>query len=196
MMLTRISPNAAGETSMLFRVRPGWDSLRDVLEGKTEGTWYACTSLHMLLVNGFAAPVSAMSGNNLAAAFEDHCCSLWAGVEWQHLMRCLPGLRGRRQRFQVNVCTTAERQYALEAWRFLDPDARLIPHELRRKCLYNVPNPKERKKDIADAMGLGGRLWSSDKEPRGSAMPLAIIIDDRTDVRPDSHPSAIGALHL
>uniref|UniRef100_A0ACD5USP8 Uncharacterized protein n=1 Tax=Avena sativa TaxID=4498 RepID=A0ACD5USP8_AVESA len=56
--------------------------------------------------------------------------------------------RGRK-RFEVYVCTMAERDYALEIWRLLDPDSRLInsvqlPHRLvcvksgSKKSLLNV----------------------------------------------------------
>ncbi|KAF7002624.1 hypothetical protein CFC21_018088 [Triticum aestivum] len=56
--------------------------------------------------------------------------------------------RGRK-RFEVYVCTMAERDYALEMWRLLDPDSRLInsvqlPHRLvcvksgSKKSLLNV----------------------------------------------------------
>ena len=37
-----------------------------------------------------------------------------------------------RRRFDIYVCTAAEREYALEAWRILDPAALLIPWELRQ----------------------------------------------------------------
>ena len=105
--------------------------------------------------------------------------------------RCKQGLcmccahRPGRQRFEVYVCTAAERGYALEAWRHLDPNALLIPMAQRQQRFVCVPSG--RLKDIADVIGLPGHPWLS--IPIGyhspdSAMPLAIVIDDRIDVRP------------
>ena len=38
-------------------------------------------------------------------------------------------------RFEAYVCTAAEREYALEAWRVLDPDGWMIPCE-QRECWW------------------------------------------------------------
>lgn len=39
-----------------------------------------------------------------------------------------------RKRFEAFICTMSERDYALEMWRLLDPDARLInPRELNER---------------------------------------------------------------
>ena len=43
---------------------------------------------------------------------------------WEDLRSYLTA-KGRK-RFEVYVCTMAERDYALEMWRLLDPDADLI----------------------------------------------------------------------
>ena len=43
---------------------------------------------------------------------------------WEDL-RCYLTAKGRK-RFEVYVCTMAERDYALEMWRLLDPEAHLI----------------------------------------------------------------------
>ena len=43
---------------------------------------------------------------------------------WEELRSYLTA-KGRK-RFEVFVCTMAEREYALEMWRLLDPDAELI----------------------------------------------------------------------
>lgn len=43
---------------------------------------------------------------------------------WEELRSYLTA-RGRK-RFEVYVCTMAERDYALEMWRLLDPDSNLI----------------------------------------------------------------------
>ena len=56
-----------------------------------------------------------------------------------------------KRSFEVYVCTAAERPWALEAWRLLDPHGDLIPHDQRpqrlvakvkRKCLAQVLNIK------------------------------------------------------
>jgi len=52
----------------------------------------------------------------------------------------------------VYVCTAAERQYALEVWRLLDPNASLIPMPLRRQRLVNVAGG--RLKTLPNALGL------------------------------------------
>ncbi len=83
------------------------------------------------------------------------------------------------------MCTAAERQYALEAWRHLDPNALLIPMAQRQQRFVCVPSG--RLKDIADVIGLPGHPWlapSTAFNCPNSAMPLAIILDDRIEVRP------------
>ncbi|KAF7835008.1 RNA polymerase II C-terminal domain phosphatase-like 2 [Senna tora] len=52
---------------------------------------------------------------------------------WEDL-RCYLTAKGRK-RFEVYVCTMAERDYAFEMWRLLDPEAHLIGS---RKSLLNV----------------------------------------------------------
>ena len=90
------------------------------------------------------------------------------------------------------MCTAAERSYALEAWRHLDPDAVLIPHAQRQKRFVCVPSGL---KDVAAVMGLPGHPWGPEPcIPGNSAMPLAIIIDDRTDVRPCYFPVCLLAM--
>ena len=43
---------------------------------------------------------------------------------WEELRKYLTA-KGRK-RFEVFVCTMSEKEYALEMWRLLDPDAELI----------------------------------------------------------------------
>lgn len=43
---------------------------------------------------------------------------------WEDLRSYLTA--GGRKRFEVFVCTMAERDYALEMWRLLDPESNLI----------------------------------------------------------------------
>ncbi|CAL8462324.1 g1857 [Coccomyxa elongata] len=107
---------------------------------------------------------------------------------WHKLRLWLEGQDGDshrpgRQRFEVYVCTAAERQYALEAWRHLDPNALLIPMAQRQQRFVCVPSG--RLKDIADVIGLPGHPWlapSTAFNCPNSAMPLAIILDDRVEV--------------
>ena len=51
---------------------------------------------------------------------------------WEELKVYL--LAKDRKRFEAFICTMSERDYALEMWRLLDPDARLInPRELNER---------------------------------------------------------------
>jgi hypothetical protein len=51
---------------------------------------------------------------------------------WEELKIYL--LAKGRKRFEAFICTMSERDYALEMWRLLDPDARLInPRELNER---------------------------------------------------------------
>jgi hypothetical protein len=47
-------------------------------------------------------------------------------------------------RFDVYVCTAAERQYALEVWRLLDTAQRIIPVNTRSKRIINVPGGRKK----------------------------------------------------
>ncbi|KAK9817895.1 hypothetical protein WJX72_003895 [[Myrmecia] bisecta] len=101
---------------------------------------------------------------------------------WEALRAYLTGAMDRapaKQRFELYVCTAAEREYALEAWRILDPAAQLIPHEQRAQRVVCVPS--RRKKTLSEVLGLGLGL-PSDNEAPATAMPLAVIVDDRLDV--------------
>ncbi|PON92232.1 HAD-like domain containing protein [Trema orientale] len=76
-----------------------------------------------------------------------------------------------RKRFEVFVCTMAERNYALEMWRLLDPEAHLIgSNQLRdrsKKSLMNV---------LQDGICLS---------------KMAMVIDDRLDVWEDRDQTRI-----
>jgi hypothetical protein len=68
----------------------------------------------------------------------------------------------RKERWEVYICTTAEREYAWEAWRLLDPEAALFPHaELAWRMLcVSSPQKKDllnvlRKQDIDNVAALG-----------------------------------------
>ena len=47
-----------------------------------------------------------------------------------------------KKRFEIYVCTAAERFYAMEAWRILDPNNELIPLELQPRRIVCVPAGK------------------------------------------------------
>lgn len=55
-------------------------------------------------------------------------------------------------RFDVYVCTAAERQYALEVWRLLDKTNAIIPVDKRKERVVNVVNM--RKKTLYSSLGL------------------------------------------
>ena len=44
----------------------------------------------------------------------------------------------RQVKYDIYVCTAAERRYALEVWRLLDPGGSLIPPEKREERIINV----------------------------------------------------------
>lgn len=57
---------------------------------------------------------------------------------WEELRSYLTA--NTRKRFEVYVCTMAERDYALEMWRLLDPEAHLISlKELRDRIVCVKP---------------------------------------------------------
>ena len=82
-----------------------------------------------------------------------------------------------RPRFTVYVCTAADREYALEVWRLLDPKAELIPFELRTTHF----KAGMLKKDIYTVLNL--RADPAHLNALRTAMPLAVVLDDRLDVR-------------
>jgi hypothetical protein len=93
----------------------------------------------------------------------------------------LVGRTPAKQRFEVYVCTTAKRDYALEVWRLLDPHGRIIPVASRPTRIVCV-HP-ESKKQLWQVLGLG------QPPPQAPAMPLAIIVDDRLEVLEHPFPS-------
>ncbi|XXG85622.1 hypothetical protein AAC387_Pa11g0668 [Persea americana] len=89
---------------------------------------------------------------------------------WEDLRSYLTA-RGRK-RFEVYVCTMAERDYALEMWRLLDPESNLI-------------NPKELlDRIVCVKSGLKKSLFSVFQD--GICHPkMALVIDDRLKVWED-----------
>lgn len=88
---------------------------------------------------------------------------------WAHLR---PHILERAS-FGVYVCTAARPEYAMEAWRVLDPDSRLLSLEQRSSRISCMS-----KKNLAGVVvrHRGATLGEQ------SVMPLAAIVDDRTDV--------------
>ncbi|XP_024536325.1 RNA polymerase II C-terminal domain phosphatase-like 1 isoform X1 [Selaginella moellendorffii] len=86
---------------------------------------------------------------------------------WEELRSYLTA-KGRK-RFEVFICTLAEKDYALEMWRLLDPDARLIPSievEERVVCVK-----------------AGGLKSLANVFRKGQCHPrLSMVIDDRSNV--------------
>ena len=86
--------------------------------------------------------------------------------------------------FKVYVCTTAEREYALEAWRLLDPKGELIPQQLRQQRITTVGRDKsgreKERKNIASVVGLTADPGALNYLK--TAMPLALILDDLVGV--------------
>ena len=134
-VFTRIDPKR-NETSMLIRIRQGWDVLSSYLRGEDTPE--------------------------------------------------------KRQRFKIWVCTAAERGYALEAWRLLDPSEELIPRNEIPKRLFCAG---KQKKSLFRTFKLGPLhgepfpeevLCPSRKlcplNEGHSEMAMAIIADDRLDV--------------
>ncbi|KAM0899429.1 hypothetical protein ACQ4PT_021297 [Festuca glaucescens] len=87
---------------------------------------------------------------------------------WDDLKSCLITANGCR-RYKVYVCTMAGRYYALEAWRLLDPEGRLISSEEISQRLICVRQGSKK--------SLQHVFRKSLCHPN-----MAIVIDDRLDV--------------
>ncbi|KAL4019642.1 hypothetical protein IC575_018398 [Cucumis melo] len=99
---------------------------------------------------------------------------------WEDLRSYLTA-RGRK-RFEVYVCTMAERDYALEMWRLLDPDSNLInPKELldrivcvksgSRKSLFNVFQDGFCHPKMALVIDDRLKVWDEKDQPRVHVVP-------------------------
>ncbi|XP_027160416.1 RNA polymerase II C-terminal domain phosphatase-like 1 [Coffea eugenioides] len=99
---------------------------------------------------------------------------------WEDLRNYLTA-RGRK-RFEVYVCTMAERDYALEMWRLLDPDSNLIdPKELLdrivcvksglRKSLFNVFQHGNCHPKMALVIDDRLKVWDEKDQPRVHVVP-------------------------
>eukprot|EP00951_Prasinocladus_malaysianus_P032091 scaffold310766_cov39-Prasinocladus_malaysianus.AAC.1 len=81
-------------------------------------------------------------------------------------------------RFDIYVATAAERGYALEAWRILDPNAQLIPTDRVRRRVVCIPGGRQKK--LEKVFNLRDNGPAPEWAP--SPLPTAIILDDRTEV--------------
>ncbi|KAL3717039.1 hypothetical protein ACJRO7_008595 [Eucalyptus globulus] len=99
---------------------------------------------------------------------------------WDHLKSYLTA-KGRK-RFEVYVCTMAERDYALEMWRLLDPEARLIDREQvsnrvvcvksgSRKSLLDVFQDGNCHSKMAMVIDDHSKVWEDRDQPRVHVVP-------------------------
>eukprot|EP00216_Chloropicon_sp_CCMP2111_P000999 CAMPEP_0198247140 /NCGR_PEP_ID=MMETSP1446-20131203/46320_1 /TAXON_ID=1461542 ORGANISM="Unidentified sp, Strain CCMP2111" /NCGR_SAMPLE_ID=MMETSP1446 /ASSEMBLY_ACC=CAM_ASM_001112 /LENGTH=683 /DNA_ID=CAMNT_0043931465 /DNA_START=229 /DNA_END=2280 /DNA_ORIENTATION=- len=108
---------------------------------------------------------------------------------WLDLRRFIEAHNAREDvgNIETYVCTTAEREYALECWRLLDPKNTLIPSSLLSQRLINVDHARSRK-FLPDVL----QLRNEHEENWSDAVPLTFIVDDRTDVwRPEDRGQII-----
>jgi len=134
-VLTRIDP-ARVETSMIVRVRQGWEGLFS----------YLCPG---------GEPGSDQ--------------------------------RAGKSRFDVYVATAAERGYALEAWRLLDPQGLLIPLDRVQRRVVCIPG--SRQKRLQKVFGTREAAAAVPYAP--SPMPTAVVLDDRLEVWDPSQRSQV-----
>ncbi|CAI9758907.1 unnamed protein product [Fraxinus pennsylvanica] len=99
---------------------------------------------------------------------------------WEDLRSYLTA-KGRK-RFEVYVCTMAERDYALEMWRLLDPEARLISSKQlldrvvcvksgARKSLLNVFQGGNCHPKMAMVIDDRLKVWEEKDQPRVHVVP-------------------------
>ncbi|KAL2253220.1 UNVERIFIED_CONTAM: hypothetical protein Sindi_0116700 [Sesamum indicum] len=99
---------------------------------------------------------------------------------WEDLKSYLTA-KGRK-RFEVFVCTMAERDYALEMWRLLDPESNLInPRDLldrivcvksgSRKSLFNVFQDGNCHPKMALVIDDRLKVWDEKDQPRVHVVP-------------------------
>ncbi|CAN1303749.1 RNA polymerase II C-terminal domain phosphatase-like 2 [Linum perenne] len=92
---------------------------------------------------------------------------------WEDLRSYLTA-KGRK-RFEVYVCTMAERDYALEIWRLLDPGSHLIsPKQLSnrsKKSLLNVFQDGVCHPKMAMVIDDRSKVWEDKDQPRVHVVP-------------------------
>jgi hypothetical protein len=76
----------------------------------------------------------------------------------------------------VYICTAADREYAQEAWRVLDPDGTVISHaELASKRMLCVPHPE--KKDLLNVL----RWQEINAQMRANPQGPTLMITDQSE---------------
>ncbi|XWS43835.1 hypothetical protein CRYUN_Cryun16bG0138500 [Craigia yunnanensis] len=99
---------------------------------------------------------------------------------WEELRSYL--IAKGRKRFEVYVCTMAERDYALEMWRLLDPEAHLIGSKQlwdrvvcvksgSRKSLLNVFRDDKCHPQMAMVIDDRSKVWEDKDQPRVHVVP-------------------------
>lgn len=101
---------------------------------------------------------------------------------WDKLRGYLSG--SHNQRYEVYVCTAANRQYALEAWRLLDSTGVLIPLSQSRSRITNV-NPSGMK-NLLQVLQPERYPDGWSREGNHPKVPMSVIVDDRTNVWDDA----------
>jgi hypothetical protein len=76
------------------------------------------------------------------------------------------------------VATAAERGYALEAWRLLDPSSQLIPQDKVRRRVVCISGSKQKRLEKVFNLQPSEAPVSFAPSP----MPTSIILDDRVEV--------------
>ncbi|KAK6943106.1 Double-stranded RNA-binding domain [Dillenia turbinata] len=86
---------------------------------------------------------------------------------WEDLRSYLTATKGRK-RFEVYVCTMAERDYALEMWRLLDPEAHLIGGKKSLLTVFQngICHPK-----MAMVIDDRMKVWEDKDQPRVHMVP-------------------------
>jgi RNA polymerase II C-terminal domain phosphatase-like 1/2 len=79
-------------------------------------------------VNNYPYPPFLPAATLHVIQVPEHSCFINIRPGWDDLKSYLTTTTGRR-RYKVYVCTMAGRDYALEAWRLLDPEGSLIGSE-------------------------------------------------------------------
>lgn len=88
----------------------------------------------------------------------------------------------RACRFDIFVCTAAERRYAFEVWRLLDPAGTLIPPPLRARRIVNVA--AGRLKTLPNTLGLAPHGEEAPPPPTSAASGAGSASDSEAPAAP------------
>ncbi|KAJ9545209.1 hypothetical protein OSB04_024916 [Centaurea solstitialis] len=117
--------------------------------------------------------VAGANTSNLNIEIRDTSVLVRLRPAWEDLRSYL--IAKGRKRFEVYVCTMAERDYALEMWRLLDPEAHLIcPKQLlnrARKSLLNVFQNRNCHPRMAMVIDDRLKVWEEKDQPRVHVVP-------------------------